>query len=536
MKQVLPEIPETSLASQCYWLSKHSWEGLKRFVREHVLVFLGVAVVLAVLLFLSRAYLQHYVVLARLHVVPVLLGGLGLLLANWLWLKAHRWFGVFVGVLSVVFAVLFFAIGSGPRLYLAQWWQYTFVPHTDIEQLPLTDHERIHPHRAVYTLAREGITEVHDVSNPDFVRDGADYKWTMALEPAYLVPRITGTVNQVMSVPADRPALNFSGENRHEVTFSTGEGMIGPSNTLYGAIKRFDPWRYFNYEPTHVRYLRDDAGEWVQVVPLIYWKGWLLPRPTFGGVMVIRQKEGVADGMSTFLTGAGEWIKADEIAEHAYLRGQNLVPERVATFVAESFRFTHGFFSPMPGYHLGDIRVPNLPGDQNDQPFTCFFDFGDHSKLYQYFALEPFQADKQGLNTSLFVPADGIGETLAYRHYDLEEALTGVSAIIAKVMESRKHYDWSQNSAAEQRPVIRDIDGKRRFFWLTTVVTRKETEGAAQAEFIAGAEPDITLTDANYKTVVWVNARKPEGWVNELREQLSSVWGTPSEQGSVSVD
>ena len=103
-------------------------------------------------------------------------------------------------------------------------------------------------------------------------------------------------------------------------------------------------------------------------------------------------------------------------------------------------------------------------------------------------------------------------------------------------MESRKHYDWSQNSAAEQRPVIRDIDGKRRFFWLTTVVTRKETEGAAQAEFIAGAEPDITLTDANYKTVVWVNARKPEGWVNELREQLSSVWGTPSEQGSVSVD
>jgi hypothetical protein len=157
---------------------------------------------------------------------------------------------------------------------------------------------------------------------------------------------------------------------------------------LFAAIKRFDPWRYINYEPTHVRYIRDDTGEWVQVIPLIYWKGWLLPRPTFGGVMVIRQKTGAADGLSALLTGAGEWIKADEIGDYAYLRGQNLVPEQVSTFVAESFRFTHGFASPMPGYHLGDIRVPNLPGDQNDQPFTCFFDFGEDAKLYQYFALE----------------------------------------------------------------------------------------------------------------------------------------------------
>lgn len=528
MKQVLPEIPETSLASQCYWLAKNTWHALTRFMRAHIIGFIVLAIVLLALLLMSRAYLQPFIVLARLHVVPLLLGGLGLLGANWLWLRGSRLLGLLAGVLSVAFVVLFFSVASGPRLYLALWWHYHFTEHSDIDQLPLTDHERIHPHRAVYTLAREGITEVHDVSNPDFVRDGEDYKWTMALEPAFLVPRIMGTVNQVMSVPADRPALNFSGENRNEVSFSTGEGMIGPSNTLYAVIKRFDPWRYFNYEPTHVRYIRDDAGEWVQVIPLIRWKGWLLPRPTFGGVVVIRQKESAVDGMSTFLTGAGEWIKADEIGDYAYLRGQNIVPEQVSIFVAESFRFTHGFFSPMPGYHIGDIRVPNLSGDQNEQPFTCYFDFGDKAKLYQYFALEPFQTDKQGLNTSLFVPADGIGPTLAYRHYDREEALTGVSAIIAKVMESRKHYDWSQNSAAEQRPVIRDIDGKRRFFWLTTVVTRKEGEGSAGTDFIAGAEPEITLTDANYKTVVWVNPRKPEGWVDELKEELSTVWGASS--------
>ncbi|WOO41698.1 hypothetical protein [Rubellicoccus peritrichatus] len=530
MKQVLPTIPETSFASKCYWLGKHTWNGLKRFVREHIVLFTSLVIIAIVLLFISRPYLQHLAITIRLYSAPLFFGALGVILANWLWLKLNRLVGLLIGVISIVFTVTFFSPFEGPRQYLALWWQYTFDDHVTIDTLPLTEHERIHPRSAVHTLAQEGITEVQEVSDPSFVRDGDSYNWTMAIEPAFLVPRLTGTVNEVMSVPADRPALNFSGENRDSVVFSTGEGMIGPRNSQFATIKRFGLWRYFNYEPANVRYIRDDAGAWAQVISLIRWKGWFLPRPTFGGVMIIRQNENAADGLKTFLTGAGEWISPKEIADVPYLRGQNLIPKQVSTFVAESFRFTRGFFAPMPGYHLGDIRVPNLPGDQNDQPFTCFFDFGDHAKLYHYFALEPFQADKQGLNTSLFVPADGVGPTLAYRHYDREEALTGVSAVVAKVMESRKNYDWSQNSAAEQRPVIRDINGKRRFFWLTTVVTHKEGDGTSGSQFIAGAEPDITLTDANYNTVVWVNARKPDGWTDELKEELSTVWDGESSQ------
>ena len=55
---------------------------------------------------------------------------------------------------------------------------------------------------------------------------------------------------------------------------------------------------------------------------------------------MIKQKGSLADGFSTFLTGAGEWIPADEVSNYAYLQGQNLIPEEVSTFIAKSFRFT----------------------------------------------------------------------------------------------------------------------------------------------------------------------------------------------------
>jgi hypothetical protein len=260
------------------------------------------------------------------------------------------------------------------------------------------------------------------------------------------------------------------------------------------------------------------------MVSLVRWKGFFLPRPVFGGVVIIPQGDGAGGVMNSLLTGAGKWIRPEEIPNHEFLLNQNVIPETVSRFTAESYRFSQGFLSPMPGYHRGDIRIPDLPGDFNDQPFTGYFEIGEKASLYHYFALEPFQENKQGLNTSLLIPADGEGITYVFRHYDQEQSLTGVSAIVSKVMESRKNYDWSRNSAAEQRPFIRDVGGKRRFFWLTSVVTHKDGGEPDSGNFIVGAAPDITLTDAAYKTVVWVDSKKPEEWEKQLEDELSSVW------------
>ena len=107
-------------------------------------------------------------------------------------------------------------------------------------------------------------------------------------------------------------------------------------------------------------------------------------------------------------------------------------------------------------------------------------------------------------------------------------------------MESKKNLDWNRSRPVEHRPYIRDIGGERRFFWITTVVTlaestlplsSPETDGESPTEtqttspeFVAGSTPDIVLTDATYKTTLWVESYDSESWVDELEEKFASVW------------
>ena len=45
------------------------------------------------------------------------------------------------------------------------------------------------------------------------------------------------------------------------------------------------------------------------------------------------------------------------------------------------------------------------------------------------------------------------------------------------------------------------IDGQRKFFWLSTVITKVDKEGK---EFIGGTVPELTLTNALTSEVFWV--------------------------------
>jgi hypothetical protein len=152
-----------------------------------------------------------------------------------------------------------------------------------------------------------------------------------------------------------------------------------------------------------------------------------------------------------------------------------------------------------------------------------YFHFGEgdgRNKLYQYFALEPYQSDtrnKRGLAMSVLCPADGIGPVYYYEHQERNENCIGVSAVSTHVKEAMKSYDWSRNDVAEHRPYIRVVHGSLRLFWLSTVVTRTDENAK---DFIAGSAIEVFLTDARTALPVQVKPAQPETWVQVLEGRI----------------
>ncbi len=529
--------------SRWYWFRHHAGVRFRAFLGRHKLAVFLLSTAALVLLFLSRSLWQPGVLLLRIYLVWWVLTLLGLFVARW----GLRRRSLKLTLTGLVFALLVAAFRISPVYdYVSLFIRYQTFPQVDLRELPVSGNERIQPLNSIFSLAHEKMVETEAPCRPDFVRvrdelGNESYRWTMAIEPAYLTRRILEPVRQVYSVSATSPAPDFSKDNRKEVSFDVGENLKLGRQTHTAVLRSFGPWRFLNYEPEEVTYVTDDKGDWVQVVTLVKWTGLFFPRPEFGGVQLIRQNKGGLDAaFERGWRGRGEWIPPAEIAKHPFLHGQNLNSQEVARTVARSFRYQAGFLAPMPGRHKGDIRIPDLPDDVNNQPFTTYF--GASGKmpagLYHYFALEPFDPSKQGLNTSLFLPADGTRRVYVYRHHELSGSLTGVSAVGAKVRESKKNYDWTTNRPVEHRPFIRTIAGERRFFWLTTVVTYKEDvpgagvdspadEGAPEGRstrFIAGSFPEVVITDAAQNVPVWVDAANPAGWERELEVALSQVW------------
>lgn len=512
-----------------YWIVANTLLGLKRFALNHKKFALITLAIVLWTTFVFRAYWQPYVVFLRAHSPEVLLSIAFLVLVNVLWKRRLvKWMFVSLG-LCVGVVWLHYKMELPPLRYLTLFLRYKALPHEELQTLPITDHERIQPLNSIRVLGSEAMAETEQVSEPNFVRNGTNYRWTLAIEPTYEIPKVFGHIKQVLDVSGTASSPNFSGQNRVPVRFRIGQDMHFGKNSEVATIRSLGFFRFFSYSPRDTRYIVDDEGKMVQVVSLVKWKGFIFVWPEFGGVQVVDQEDdSVVNMIRSWFLGDGKWIRPEDVSKYGYLRGQNTVPYEVSRYAAMSVRFQNGFMTPFPGYHKGDVRIPDLPGDANDQPFTAYFRFtpgeSPNNKLWHYFALEPYHETKQGLNTSLFMPADGIGEAKVYRHYLRSEALTGVSAIAAKVKESRKDYDWEQSLPAEHRPFIRVIDGKTRMFWITTVVTYKNKQQAGRKEFVAGSTPDVTLTDAVYKNVVWVNPHDSSKWASELQTNLTAVW------------
>jgi hypothetical protein len=272
--------------------------------------------------------------------------------------------------------------------------------------------------------------------------------------------------------------------------------------------------------------MKNDKGAWVEVVSLINWKGFFFPYPTFGGVLVIENGEhDFGDYVERLLIGKGTFISPEEMKNHDYLLRQNTLSEKVSRLQAESLKFHGAFSDPLPWNMKTAVKIPDLPDDQNKLPFVTDFDFTGtptdaYNGLYHWFGLEPVGEERTSLSFSVFIPADGTDKVYYYDHAAKKQGFAGVSAMPLKVIESRKEFDWSVNKPVEFRPYIKNIAGRKRMFFLGTVSAVKEDSG----NFDGSATPDLALIDAEYRDVVWIDAKHPSQWDELVYDQLNEAW------------
>ncbi|WP_406683947.1 hypothetical protein N1F78_14825 [Seonamhaeicola sp. MEBiC1930] len=485
-----------------------------------------------ILLFVLRDDYQPALLFVRKFIFVILLSGLILVFGLRKFRKTASTGGRLgiLGVLLVFYGILY-AVGWHFKMYdyMKTYNVFNSLNRVEINELPLTQNERIQPLRNIFSMANESVGETKDVSLPHLVRVDNENKWTMAIQPTekYVWQGITDNTEEVFSVSSTTPFPRFSSENRIPVTFSIGESLKFSRNTYNAVVQRFNILQLFTMEPSDTYYMKDDSGQWVQVVSLIKWKGFFFPYPTFGGVMVVDNGEhDFEDYIERILIGKGIYVSADEMENHPYLTRQNTLAEEVSRLQAESLKFLGGFSDPLPWNMETAVKIPDLPDDQNQQPFVTDFDFSNtdsdaYSGLYHWFGLEPVGDERTSLTFSVFIPADGSDKLYYYDHASKKQGYAGVSAMPLKVIESRKEFDWSVNKPVEFRPYIKDIAGRKRMFFLGTISAIRENEAE---KFDGSATPDLALVDSEYRDVVWIDVKHPSQWDKTVYEQLSEAW------------
>ncbi|WNH10191.1 hypothetical protein [Thalassobellus suaedae] len=506
---------------------KNYWNKGKKQKRIAVIVLL----VLLIVLFVMRDDYQPGLLFVRKFVFIILLSGTVLFFGLRKFRKSSNT-GSRLGVLALlaVFFGILYAVGWHFKMYdyMKTYNVFNNLNKVEINELPLTQNERIQPLRNVFSMANESVGETKDVSLPHLVRIENENKWTMVIQPTekYMWQGMTDNTEEVFAVSSTTPFPRFSSENRIPVTFSIGESLKFSRNTYNAVVQRFNPWMLFNYEPSDTFYMKNDTGQWVEVVSLIKWKGFLFPYPTFGGVMVIENGEhDFNDYLERILIGMGTFISPEEMKNHPYLTRQNTLSEKVSRLQAESLKFIGGFSDPLPWNMETAVKIPNLPDDQNQQPFVTDFDFSDtntdaYSGLYHWFGLEPVGDERTSLTYSVFIPSDGTDKLYYYDHASKKQGYAGVSAMPLKVIESRKEFDWSVNKPVEFILYIKNIAGRKRMFFLGTISAIRE----GSDNFDGSATPDLALIDSEYRDVVWIDVKHPSQWDKTVYDQLNEAW------------
>ncbi len=451
------------------------------------------------------------------------------------------WKKTWTGIIWTFAAVVVYTAGAMSYEYVSLYRNHLRIRSVELTDMPLTAHEKVQAVYSIHSIAdKESVDDTKDVSLPHMVRfneaarrryglgQDAEYWFTMAVEPSStkIWQYLFGHVEQVFLTPGNTLSPKFDEKNKEvaKVEFSFGENLILSSNVKTAAIKKLGFWQYFRYEPVNYSiYIPDDNGDFVQVVPLIKWTGILFPMPEYGGVVVFKQ--GKAPYFEKVLFGGGEVITADKVTDHDFLTGQLLVPDQVALYAAQTFRFYKGFWAPSWGNHAGDVRVPNSPNSYTILPFEEYFVLSEVSGgkaqdgLCHYIPLEPYGKDKSLLSLSLFVKGDD-SHVYYFDHKTSPEKLMGPTAIPSKVRDYMPEYDWHRQEPTEMTPVVRDVNGDRHLYWKTNI----QAKSGDSLQIITFGKAEIALIDAADRQVcihLEGNEAHPSSWQAYMEQESS---------------
>jgi len=489
------------------------------------------AIVLVLLLFFLRDDYQPALLFLRKYLFFILLS------VGFLWFtlskfraSAHtgRRLLILAGIAAFFGTLWFLGWKTGMYQYMQTYNVYNNLNLEEIHELPLTRNERIQPYNNIVTMAYESIGETQEVSPPQLVRIDSTNQWTMAVQPSknYTFQRMNDNTEELFTVESTSPFPRFNDDNRIPVTFSIGESLAFSRNTYNAVVQRFNFFQLFTLEPSQVYYMKNDAGNWVQVVNLVKWKGFFFPYPSYGGVMIIEPGEhDTMDYLERITIGKGTYVSPEEIQNYPFLTRQNTLSEEVSRLQAKSLQFLGGFTDPLPWNMKTAVKIPDLKDDENQQPFVTDFKFEGmeldaFNGLYHWFGLEPIGEERTSLSFSVMIPADGTDKLYYYNHSDKKEGLAGVSAMPLKVVESKKEYDWSVNKPVEFRPFIKHIGGRKRMFVISTIAAKRD----GSKKFDGAATPDLALVDTEYRDVIWVDAKHPSQWTSTILAQLGETW------------
>lgn len=458
-----------------------------------------------VVIWLARALCNPYLVAVRRQSPAIVTALISLavvaLAQSFVKAAGPRWF------VTGLVAAFWIAVATSPyglfhNLSLYGCWRA--MEKHELRRLPVTHHERIYPLSMVSRIVEDRLTQSHFTVSPfEMQMDKGQLYWVAQKTPAGMINTMAlENVTGLVQVAASSVAVDIQ---HHKVEFEYGRDLFFIRDLGHYVLPRqlgfldiFDK----ELDREDLAFRVDDQGRWVMVMAVIDWDG-IFPFciPTFGGVFICPQK------------GHGDvrWVKPAEMATIPYLRGQNLVPETLTKYYAESWKFNQG----LSGYlrNQGVTKITSIPEDTAQQPFAVYFkDVNGQDGLYQFFALEP-DGKSAGLSKMLLFDPQGYKETPVAYYYDFEakgEELVGPARIAETIKASDIHVDWKQAGTgtfviAESRPLIKDRGGKREFHWFNSVVTHQQGSG----------QPRVVLADPRSLRVDWLEPSSVQKLLDE---------------------